>query len=102
MNGKRLLFVALSVRNSHLTPEDAREINAGIGWDDEGGVFRLTAEELEEAITLAPRHLQDEDCSEHIDPETFCCAVCGVDHGSECWRCGGHGFHKPGCQEADE
>lgn len=42
-------------------------------------------------------HAQDEDCD--VDPETFCCRICGVDHSGDCPTCGGHGFHKPTCDE---
>jgi hypothetical protein len=55
---------------------------------------RVTTREL-------PAHLCDADCAGHIDPETLCCTICGVDHNCECPTCGGHGFHKAGCAESD-
>jgi hypothetical protein len=47
-------------------------------------------------------HVSDEDCEGHIDPETLCCSVCGVDHNCECPKCGGHGFHKADCLDNGE
>ena len=44
-------------------------------------------------------HERDEDCAPYIVDGL--CSVCGVDHDCECHICGGHGFHKPGCQESD-
>lgn len=44
---------------------------------------------------MSERHERDEDCD--VDPETAACRGCGVDHGGECFACGGHGFHRGGC-----
>jgi hypothetical protein len=45
----------------------------------------------------APDHVQDSDCEGHINPETDCCIVCGVDHSTVCILCGGRGFHAVTC-----
>lgn len=39
-------------------------------------------------------HTKDSDCT--LD-DTCMCIVCGVYHGDPCPKCGGRGFHKPGC-----
>lgn len=56
---------------------------------------------LGKSETFFGRHLdhsKDSDCI--IDPETLCCAICGIDHSDECLDCGGRGFHKPTCEWA--
>ncbi len=40
-------------------------------------------------------HVGAADCS--IDPVTFCCVVCGVDHSEACSECRQTGFHGVGC-----
>lgn len=45
-------------------------------------------------------HTTDADCT--VDPDTWSCVVCGVDHSGTCHVCGGHGFHTPHCPESDE
>lgn len=42
-------------------------------------------------------HSKDEDCT----VEDGHCIYCGVDHTETCLICGGHGFHKNGCEESD-
>jgi hypothetical protein len=50
-----------------------------------------------ECCTSRITHTKDTDCT--IDPDTMCCIVCGVSHGSPCEACRGSGFHADGCPE---
>ena len=47
------------------------------------------------------RHEDDTDCAPFLPPddgtEVQTCPLCGVGHGDPCVRCGGRGFHNPGC-----
>lgn len=47
-----------------------------------------------------PEHTEDSDCD--VDPETWTCRICGVDHSGQCLRCLGHGFHTAVCPNNTE
>ena len=62
----------------------------------------MTTNETKPAAPPATVHTCDADCASHIDPETDCCAACGVDHGGpECAWCGCRGFHAVGCESPE-
>jgi len=44
-------------------------------------------------------HTKDEQCI--VSPATNLCLICGVEHGDECPRCGGKGFHAEDCPSND-